>query len=56
MKEYTNAKEGIDIIYYYQHDNLTDATSETACYYCIVNKEFKKTTDPSDKVYASKII
>ena len=55
MKEYTNAKEGIDNIYYYQHDNLTDATSETACYYCIVNKEnLKKTTDPAIKYTQAK--
>lgn len=38
MREYTNDTE---TIYYYQHDNATpsDKNSETACYYCVVNKE-----------------
>lgn len=38
-----------ETIYYYQHDKYDDSTntnSQTACYYCIVNKEnFIETTN-----------
>lgn len=49
MKEYV--KEGIDNIYYYQHDNQTDTNSETACYYCVVNRENFVATTNSDIAY-----
>lgn len=37
LKEYSISDS--ENIYYYQHDNQQDEYSETACYYCIVNKE-----------------
>jgi len=50
MREHKVATTG-DMIYYYLHDEYTDASdtaSETACYYCLVNKEnFAATTDPN---------
>lgn len=49
MKEYV--KEGIDNIYYYQHDNQTDTNSETACYYCVVNRENFVATTNNDIAY-----
>ena len=49
MKEYV--KEGTDNIYYYQHDNQTDTNSETACYYCVVNRENFVATTNSDIAY-----
>ena len=43
QKEFT--KNG-NTIYYYQHDNSEDTYSETACYYCAVNKaNYEETTD-----------
>lgn len=41
MREYgTDTKH-----YYYPHDNLADTSSETACYYCLINRaNFRKTT------------
>lgn len=36
LKEYDISDE--ETWYYYQHDKLADKTSETACYYCLVNR------------------
>lgn len=47
LKEY---KKGTEKIYYYQHDNYqpNDQYSETACYYCIVDRaNYEVTEDPS---------
>lgn len=54
MREYTQyddvTKDAIvGPFYYYQHDKYNgDNNSETACYYCLVNKEnFEYSTDPN---------
>lgn len=41
LKEYTQKDitgNELDTTYYYQHDNQVDGNSETACYYCVINK------------------
>ena len=43
QKEFTN---GTNNIYYYQHNDIKNGTSRTACYYCAVNKaNYKQTSD-----------
>lgn len=55
MKEYvvyddTEENNILEQIYYYQHDDKSNTNSETACYYCVVNKEnFQETTDSNIK-------
>ncbi len=39
------------ILYYYLHDDISDTSSETACYYCAVNKANYKQTEDSKIAY-----
>ena len=60
MKEYivydnTEDNNILEQIYYYQHDDKSNTNSETACYYCVVNKEnFKETTNSNIKYAQAK--
>lgn len=53
QREYTAtlADGTSSITYYYQHDNNNDPNSETACYYCTVNKSNYEQSKDLDTLY-----
>ena len=58
LKEYKQKNDATGdetIRYYYKHDNQDNTDSETACYYCIVNRanyaQISNETDAAEKTY-----